>query len=189
MNLSNMSKKSKSIAVTAFVLGAAMVGVGTVGSTTALADNTSTNPMAEQRTTHINNLVTALAQKFNLNSTEVKTVIDTVMETEKTQMEANRVKNKTDRLAKAVAQGKITQAQANLITAKQQEIKTFMDSLKSKTATERVTAIKTFHESLSKWATDNNIPKQFIGGPEGRMGGKGHGGFGGKMSVRPTESK
>lgn len=181
-----MSKKSKTIAVTAFVLGVAVVGAGTFGSTTAIASTLTANG-TNQRTAHITSLVTALSQRFNLNSTDVKTVIDSVLATEKTEMEANRANNLATRLAKAVTDGKITQAQSVLITTKLQETKTFMDSLKSKTTAERKTAMKTYQESLTKWATDNNIPKQFIVG--GHMGMKGHGEFDGGFPGGPMAKK
>jgi TRAP-type mannitol/chloroaromatic compound transport system substrate-binding protein len=123
--------------------------------------------------------VNALSQKFNLNSTEVKNVIDTVMTTERTNMQAKRDQNLADRLAKAVTAGKITQAQSSLISAKIQETKTFMESLKNKTDAERKAAMTTFKSNLESWATSNNIPKEFVmmGGMKG-MGGKGHGKFG-----------
>lgn len=178
MNLNHISKKSKSIAVTAFVLGVALAGAGSITST-ALADTTNTSTREANRAEHITNLVNALAQKFNLNSTEVKTVIDTVMTNEQTAMQAKRDQNLADRLAKAVTAGKITQAQSALITAKIQETKTFMDSLKNKTEEERKAAMTTFKTNIQTWATANNIPKEFVmmGGMKG-MGGKGHGKFG-----------
>lgn len=183
MNLTHISKKSKTIAATAFVLGVAAVGAGTFNASTAYASTTNTMSPEATRTAHITNLVNALAQKFNLNSTEVKTVVDTVMASEKASMQANREArqstNLADRLAKAVTAGKITQAQSVLITAKVQETKTFMESMKNKTDAERKAAMKTFKTNIETWATANNIPKEFImmGGMKG-MGGKGHGKFG-----------
>jgi polyhydroxyalkanoate synthesis regulator phasin len=179
MNLTHISKKSKSIAATAFVLGVALAGAGTFNAATAFADTTNSKSPEANRAEHIANLVNALSQKFNLNSTEVKSVIDTVMTTERTNMEAKRDQNLADRLAKAVTAGKITQAQSALITAKVQETKTFMESIKNKTDAERKAAMTTFKSNLESWATSNNIPKEFVmmGGMKG-MGGKGHGKFG-----------
>ncbi|MCF7865291.1 MAG: hypothetical protein K9M11_02190 [Candidatus Pacebacteria bacterium] len=185
MNLSNMSKKSKTIAATAFILGVAAVGAGTVSSTAFADTTTETNP----RATHITNLVTALSQRFNLNSADVQTVINTVMATEKTEMDANRSQNLATRLAKAVTDGKITQAQSNLITAKVQENKTFMDSLAGKTAAEKKAAMQTYHEAMTKWATDNNIPKGFILGPQMGIGGKGHSNFKGMNGEKGLGNK
>ncbi|MBP6974822.1 MAG: hypothetical protein KBB54_02655 [Candidatus Pacebacteria bacterium] len=179
IHLNHISKKSKTIAATAFVLGAALAGVGSIGSNTAFAENINNIDKQPNRAEHITNLVNALAQKFNLNSTEVKTVIDTVMAAEKTSMQANHDQHLADRLAKAVTAGKITQAQSVLITAKIQETKTLMESLKDKTDAERKTAMTTFKTNTQAWATANNIPKEFamVGNMKG-MGGKGHGKFG-----------
>lgn len=183
MNLTHISKKSKTIAATAFVLGVAAVGAGTFNASTAFADTTNNGTPEANRTAHITNLVNALAQKFNLNSTEVKTVVDTVMASEKAAKQANHeVRHETnlaERLAKAVTAGKITQAQSVLITAKIQEVKTFMESMKNKTDAERKTAMTSYKANIEAWATANNIPKEFIhmGGMK-QMKGKGHGGFG-----------
>lgn len=182
MNLTHISKKSKTIAATAFVLGVAAVSAGTFNASTAFADTTSTRGTPDaNRTAHITNLVNALAQKFNLNSTEVKTVVDTVMASERATMQANHDKNLAERLAKAVTAGKITQAQSVLITAKIQETKTFMESMKNKTDAERKTAMTAYKANIDAWATTNNIPKEFMhmGGMK-QMKGKGHGKFGGE---------
>ena len=75
--------------------------------------------------------------------------------------------------------GKITQAQADLITAKHAELKTFMESLKDKTAAERMEAMKTKMDELKQWAEDNDIPLQYL-----HLGMKGpHGKFGPRMGM------
>ena len=86
--------------------------------------------------------------------------------------------NLAARLAKGVADGKITQAQSALITAKIQENKTFMESLANKTQAERQAAVKAHKDEVLKWATNNSIPKEFFGGPmqgKGEMGRRGMG--------------
>jgi hypothetical protein len=132
-----------------------------------------------------NKIATAIATKFNLNATDVQTVIDDTMKAELAEME----KNRPDRLAQAVTDGKLTQAQADLIKAKQEEVKTTMesqkDTTKNMTQAEREAAMKTQTETLKQWVTDNNIPKEyimFLGKP-----GKGPGGdrgMGGSMHAR-----
>jgi polyhydroxyalkanoate synthesis regulator phasin len=191
MNLTHISKKSKTIAATAFVLGVAAVGAGTFNASTAFADTTSNRTPEANRTAHITNLVNALAQKFNLNSTEVKTVVDTVMASEKATMQANHDKNLAERLAKAVTAGKITQAQSVLITAKIQETKAFMESMKNKTDAERKTAMTAYKANIEAWATANNIPKEFLNmGGMKQMKGKGHGKFDGeRMGKMMGENK
>lgn len=76
-------------------------------------------------------------------------------------------------LTQAVTNGKLTQAQADLITTKQTEIKTFLDSLKSKTAAERTAAITAQTVTWKAWATSNNIPDTFFRIPEERGFGQG----------------
>lgn len=174
MKLTHISKKSKSIAVTAFILGVAAVSAGTFNGNIALADTNGTDRQAE----HLSKLITALSQKFNLNSTEVKSVIDTVMTTERADHQATQAQNLAARLAKGVADGKITQAQSALITAKIQENKIFMESLANKTQAEKQTAMKAHKDEVQKWATNNSIPKEFFGGPmqgKGEMGRRGMG--------------
>ncbi len=124
------------------------------------------------------NLATLIAQKFNLNVTDVQKVF----EEQRAQMEAEHQKQFTDRINQAVTDGKLTQDQANKIIAKQTEIKYLMNSLKNKTEAEREAAMKTQMESLKAWVEENNIPKEFalFGGP--RMGhGFGHGKGSGMM--------
>lgn len=165
-------KASTLLFATALTLGLATAGAGVIHA----ASNTSTNnPMS--------NLVTAIAQKFNLNTADVQQVFDQ----QHTQMQAQRLEDAKTRLAQAVTAGTITQAQADLITAKHAEMKTFMDSLQGKTPSERQTAIKAQMDSLKQWATQNNIPQQFF--MMGGMHGKGHGGFGpGHMNQQPNTS-
>ena len=80
-----------------------------------------------------------------------------------------------DRLAQAVKDGKLTQAQADKITAKMAEMKTFMESQKDKTKEERKTAMEAKRDELKKWAEDNDIPEGYMPMGHGGPGGRGHG--------------
>lgn len=124
------------------------------------------------------NLIDRLVQRFNLNKSDVQEVFDE----QRQAMEAQREQEMKDRLAQSVTDGKLTQAQADLITAKHNELKSFMDSLKDKTPQERHDALKTKMDEIKQWAQDNNIPLQYLhlGGPRPR--GFGHG-FGGHMGM------
>ena len=163
-----LSTKSK-------ILGASILALGLVAGSAATihAQTTTTgnNPFS--------NLVTAISSKFNLNQSDVQNVVDQVMADSRAKMEANKQQEFADRLAQAVKDAKLTQAQADLIAAKAKEVHTFMDSLKDKTVAERQTAMKTEMDSLKQWATENNIPQQFLmfAGPY-RFEGHGHGRFG-----------
>jgi hypothetical protein len=114
-------------------------------------------------------IVEKIASKFNLNKAEVQKVFDE----ERTVHEAEHQQAMKDRLAQAVKDGKLTQDQADKITAKQAEMKAYMDSLKDKTHEERHMAMESKRTELEQWAKDNNIPTEYLG----KMGGRGgHGG-------------
>lgn len=68
----------------------------------------------------------------------------------------------TNRLSQAVSDGKLTQAQADLIITKKAEIKANHAELQNKTREERRQLIKEQHDALLKWAEENNIPSEFI---------------------------
>lgn len=119
-----------------------------------------------------NTIIDKLATRFNLNRDEVKKVFDENHQAH----EAEHQKTMTDRLNKAVSDGKLTQAQADNITAKLSEMKTFMDSLKDKTPQERHDAMETKRSELMQWAKDNNIPTNYLA-PGGFGMGKGHRGM------------
>ena len=78
------------------------------------------------------------------------------------QMEVKRQQQFTDMLAKAVTAGKLTQDQANKITAKKAELDTAKTSLAGKTAAERSAATKAQADSLTQWLKDNNIPAGYL---------------------------
>ena len=162
------AKKLFVVGATLATLGTAAIGIGTsfAASPTAVA---RPNPMSA--------LVTAIAQKFNLSTTDVQAVFDAQRaQMQATQQADHEARLKTD-LASAVQSGKLTQAQADLITAKQAELKALHDSLQGKTPAEVKTALDAERTTLTQWAKDNNIPAQFmrfgLGGPG--MGGRGHG--------------
>lgn len=120
-----------------------------------------------------NDLASAIATKFNLSTSDVQSLIKETMDAKKAEMEKNKPTEKaekTDFLTQAVTDGKITQAQADLIKAKREEVKTAREAeMKAETA------------SLKEWATTNNIPEEYVAGPEGGHRGDFHGGpdFGG----------
>lgn len=151
------------LAAAGALVGLLAVGVGTAAYA---ADSTKpANPM--------NNLVAALAQKFNLNQADVQKVFDD----QAASMKAEHEQREKDMLAKAVTSGKLTQAQADAITAKKAELEAgreaFKASLQGKTQQEVQTLMTAQADSLKQSATANNIPEQylrFLGGP-----GFGHG--------------
>ena len=160
-------KKSYKVAAASALL----VGILAVGASAASAAETKTNPMST--------LVAAIAQKFNLNASDVQKVFDEQHAAMETQMKSERAAQDKTKLAQAVTDGKLTQAQADLITAKKAELEAgrdaFRASLEGKTKAEVATLMKAQAESLKQWATANNISEQhlrFLGGPGF---GNGHG--------------
>jgi len=173
-----MKTKHKLAAAGALVLGLAVFGT----AATQAAENTTRNkPMHP--------LVSAISQKFNLNSSDVQKAFDE----QHKEMSAARKQEASTRftamLAKAVTSGKLTQIQADAITAKKAELEASHEANRTTNQTltkeQRAAKMKTEKESLKAWATANNIPTEysfFFGGP--MMGGNGGPGFGQKMGMK-----
>ena len=141
-----IGKKSVMIATLLATVGAGAIGIGTTFA-------------AEKVTPHdrMTNLVSAIATKFNLSTTDVQAVFDTQHATNI----AERKQDAIDHLAKAVADGKITQSQSTALQAKIESEKAFMASLKTMTPEQREAAVKAERASLEQWAKDNGFPKGF----------------------------
>jgi predicted phage gp36 major capsid-like protein len=139
-------------------------------STVSAATNTGNNLMSD--------LVSAIAQKFNLNASDVQKVFDD----QRAQMHNQMEQKYTDMINKAVTQGKLTQDQASKILAKKADLETqreaFRANMEGKTKAERQAEMKVQKDSLDQWAKDNNIPVNYLmmfGGPKGPKGGYGFG--------------
>ena len=166
-----MTMTKKSVIAAAIV---ATLGMGAFGATSAFAATGSGevhNPMR--------NLVSAIAEKFNLSESDVQAVFDE----QRDAMQEKHQEKAAEHLAKAVTDGKLTQAQADAITANMASQKTFFESLKDMTQEERQAALKTNAEAQKAWAESNDIPKEFAPGhgPKGRGQGGMHRGPGGMM--------
>lgn len=159
-----MNKGKKSL----LALGAvAAFGVSAWGVQTTFAASP-----AAGKNGHMAGLVEAIATKFHLNPEEVQSVIDA----ERQKAEAAHQADFKSRLADAVTAGKLTQAQADAIIAKQAEEKVFFESLKDKTEAERQAALKEHMTALKAWVDNNKIPRDFafFGFGPGRPGNRGH---------------
>lgn len=157
----------KKLSKPAVLLGAtALAGLAFAGSTAIHAATTSTSGDP------VSGLVQAIATKFNLQTADVQAVFDE----QHAAMETQRAADEKSRLDQAVKDGKLTQAQEDLIIAKQAEEKTFMESLKDKSEADRRAALESHRTELEKWITANNIPKEYM-----RFGFmvRGHRGMGG----------
>lgn len=143
-------------------LGIGILAAGAHAAEAAIRDNAAPgNPMSS--------VVTAIAQRFGLSQSDVQKVFDEQMALHKTEMESRMKQERAERLATAVSEGKLTQAQADLITAKQDEMRTLHESLKGKTKEEVKAAMESNKASWEQWAKDNGIPAEYLR-PAGRKG-------------------
>ncbi|MFH1252766.1 MAG: hypothetical protein V1664_00310 [Candidatus Uhrbacteria bacterium] len=138
------------------------LGIGAVGVGTTMAAQVNPGEGA-------NNLIEAIAEKFDLNLSDVQAVFDEQRE----QREAKRETRQDERLAQALADGKITQAQADVFAAKLEEIRSFRESLATLDKDARQEAVKAHQAELKQWAEDNGVPMSFLPGHESRGGGAG----------------
>lgn len=146
----------KPAVITSAIVGGAMLSVMGLSAVSAQGQGQS-------------DLVDKLAQKFNLNKSEVQKVFDE----ERAAHEAERKAKMKERLDQLVKDGKLTQDQANKIVAKFEENKTFRESLKDKSAEERKAAMEQHRTEMEQWAKDNGIDLKYIrphGGPGGPRG-------------------
>ncbi len=155
-----MSKKSKMIAAVAFVLGSSAFGVG-------VSQAAATHIGKNQKMTAI---IEAIAEEFDLNASDVESVVQQAMEKERQDMEKRHDEELKTELDQAVTDGKLTQVQADLILAKKEELKTFMVDFKDLTPDEKHGLMKSHMDEITKWMEENDIPKEFI-----LSLGKGHG--------------
>ena len=166
-------KKALFIASAIAALGVSALSAGTVFAAQRSPGHAGRN---------MSGLVNAIAKRFHLAPADVQSVFDEQHQAMSDQMKQRFADRLAASLTQAVKDGKLTQAQADLITTKQTEIKTFMDGLKDKSKADRQTAITTEIASVKAWAQANNIPEQYVapfggGGMHrgGEMGGPGRG--------------
>jgi len=165
-----MTKRKLLILGTAAV-GAVFLGGGVLTQRAWAATTTSSTTTS---------LVQRIAEKFNLQQSDVQTVFDTY----KTDRQAEFQQKITDRLNQAVTDGKITATQRDLLGAKQKEVEQKMTEIKAMTdETARRTAMDLLHTNLKAWATTNGIDMQWLG-PVGGMHGKGGSGHRGSGMSR-----
>ena len=106
-------------------------------------------------------IVQKISEKFNLDPKEVQAVFDE----ERADHFAEMQENYSDRLDQAVADGKITDVQKQLILDKHEEILAKFDEHKDLEPSEREQKMKELHDEVSQWLKDNNIPANFFEGP------------------------
>jgi len=161
----NISKRT--MIASAAVAAVSIAGISGVGmASAATSDDSSTGT----------SIVDKIATKFNLNKDEVKAVFDA----NRTEHQAEMQAKMAERLAQAVTDGKLTQEQADHITAELKDIQNLMGTASPEDVSdEEREAIKAKMDALHTWAEDNDIDLKYIGGMR-HGGGHGFAGPGGR---------
>lgn len=153
--------------------GILTVGALIAGTSAAFAQNSTSNQQS---------LVQKIATRFSLNESEVQTVFDESRVERQAARQAEMQTALNTRLSTAVSEGKLTEAQKQLILAKHTEMHEQMEnqqeSMSSKTPEERRAAMEARRSELETWAQQNNIDISYVAGGRGGMMGSGrHGGM------------
>lgn len=141
-----------------------ITGVAAFGTIGAFAQTTSTTDPHES-------IIQKLVSKFGLKEDEVKVVFNV----ERTERQKEMQTRMTERLTQAVADGKITEAQKQLIIAKQAELQkereTNRGTMQNLTNEQRKAKMEEHRTEIETWAKENNIDTQYLFG--GMKGGRG----------------
>lgn len=129
-----------------FISGIAIVTVATAG-------------IAFAQTPAVSGLAQAIAQKFNLNPTEVQTVITQYQQTQKQQMHQEMQQKVKSYLDSKVKDGTITQAQENVLIAELQKVQTEYspESWSNLTPDQRQQQMQKMKQELQSWAQSQGI--------------------------------
>jgi hypothetical protein len=135
----------------ASIITVAAGSLGTIGLASAATDNSSNSGSS---------IVDKIATKFNLDKDDVQAVFDQHRSEKHAQMKADQ----KERLAQAVNDGKLTQAQADYITKTLDEIGSLIGNTTPEQQSSSVREqIKAKMDALRDWAETNNVDKQYIG--------------------------
>lgn len=135
---------------------------------------TVTNASADDSVNPHEAIIQKIADKFGLNKDEVQKVFDE----ERTVRQAEMQVKLEERLAQAVAEGKITDAQKTLILNKHKELqeeRSNRQNWQNLTREQRKTQMESKKAELETWANQNGIDMEYF---HSKIGMKGHGGFG-----------
>lgn len=134
------------------------------------------NQVMAEDTSRPQSIVQRLVERFNLNQDEV----DQVLADFRSERQAGQQSRVEDRLSQAVADGKITEEQKQLILQKQTEWCVDHKNWQNVSKEERGEQMKMHREEMHTWAEENGIDMKYLMGFEGRGGhrGMGMGGLG-----------
>ena len=146
-----------------YYIAAAVLAVSAaavIGASSVSAQNTDGRP----------SMIKSLAEKLGIDESKVQTAMNAVH----SERQAEMLKQFEARLTQAVKDGKITEAQKQLILKKHEELQKSREALKTMTPEQRRAQLTTWRTELEKWATDNKIDVSVFFGKFG-MQGKMHG--------------
>ena len=161
-----MKAKRKMVVIATAVIA---VSGGIIGSSKAFAQGSEVfdDPMSS--------LVTRISERFSLDKDEVKQVFDAELEEQHRKM----LEKSSQDLTELVKDGKITEAQKQLIIDKRSELHSShmskMMNLQGSTREEIRAAMEKEKSELEQWAKDNGIDVSYVFGGMRKMG------FGGGM--------
>jgi hypothetical protein len=147
-----------------------LMAVGTLGAIGAITLAGSSAVLADDNIAN-DSLAQKIAQKFNLNQTDVQAVIN-----------ENRQSRHQDRLDNLVTDGKITEAQKDLILNKMQEWHDNKPDFANMDRTERQDAIQKHRDEMQTWAKDNGIDPSIFENSMGKHGNREQGNRHGQMN-------
>lgn len=98
-------------------------------------------------------IIQKLVERFNLDAAEVQQVFDE----DRQEREVKHQAHFEERLAQAVAEGKITGGQKDAILAKKTEMQEKLEGLKDLSPEERREAMSEFHDEMKAWTEENGI--------------------------------
>lgn len=172
----NLKKKFILPVVMVMALGLALAGGAYVKAQAATTSDGGTSKTIIQR----------LVERFNLNTADVQAVFDSAKADRQAEMKAK----EEAQLTQLVTDGKITEAQKQLIIAKRSEMEANRPTEPVKdsalTPAQRKTEMEKQRTELETWAKDNGIDVQYLFGRFGHMG-HGHG-FGRMMGEPPASN-
>lgn len=126
---------------------------------------------AQTTTNPITTLIERIAQKFGLKQADVQTVFNQFHEERQKEMQTRM----EERLSQFVKDGKLTEAQKQLVLAKHKELQNArqknVSSRQLLTPDERRAQKGAQHQEMLDWAKQNNIDLQYLAG----LMGLGHG--------------
>lgn len=137
-----------------------------VALTTAIGSGIlTTNAFAQDQATSggpMSGIVEKIATRFSLNKDDVQKVFDDARQEEMAKHEAVY----QERLTQLVTDGKLTEAQKQLILSKKAELNSQRESqrasMEGKTAEERKAAMEAEKTALESWAQSNSIDIQYL---------------------------